>query len=295
MFDRGADTSFTPLGVLDEPIWHEERSLARVGYLVYSGSSGFEVAISEHVVERMMLLGRQAAPREWYGLLVGRVYEDDVGRHVVILGVVPDPEADAHTGSVRTSFDSELRTRMAARLLYPDGVSVGWAHGHIRYGARYSSTDFKNQATWTQPHSIGIVVDPFSDPRLGVYRGPEGELLEPVMPSAPLPVTLKPTGGNAAPRPEPMHVSVGSLVRGVWLHRIPLVVILALVVALVLFGRTVRLHEQAIRLERRVSALEQDRVAVPILQSVPVSSHNGEMCLDAAGDMTGSQPMRATP
>jgi proteasome lid subunit RPN8/RPN11 len=295
MIDRGADTSFTPLGVLDEPIWHEERSLARVGYLVYAGSSGFEVAISEHVVERMMLLGLQAAPREWYGLLVGRVYEDDVGRHVVILGVVPDPEADAHTGSVRTSFDSELRTRMAARLLYPDGVSVGWVHGHIRYGARYSSTDFKNQATWTQPHSIGIVVDPFSDPRLGVYRGPEGELLEPVMPSAPLPVTLKPTGGNAAPRPEPMHASIGSFVRGVWPYRTTLVAALALVLASALFGRTGRLHEQAFRLERRVSDLEQARAAVPILQSVPVSSHDVEMCQDAVADMSNIEPMRTTP
>lgn len=174
--DRG-DDGFSPIAVVEEHVCAIPREEARAGYRVFRGRDGFEVAIPEHVVERVLACGRHAAPQEWFGLVVGRVHEDDRGRHVVVLGIVPDPEARAEHGFVETSTTSEFRTRTSARLLYPDGIVIGWIHGHVEHGARYSATDRRTQATWTQPHSLGIVVDPWDANEIAVYRGPECEEL----------------------------------------------------------------------------------------------------------------------
>jgi proteasome lid subunit RPN8/RPN11 len=255
------DSIFRPLGLVEEPIQRQARSTARSGYVVYSGRSGFEVAIPDVVVERMIALGKRTAPLEWYGLLVGRVCEDGRGRHVVILGIVPDPDADAGHGSVQTSFDSELRTRASARLLYPDGILVGWVHGHVRYGARYSSTDFKNQATWSQAHAVGIVVDPFSKPELGVYRGPEGEVLDLVL-EPPLVVpgpSMMTARSDAAPRPSRRLSKIAAATVRAGRRLQPVATFIALAMALAGVALTLQraaiIDEQVARVSRRVADL----------------------------------------
>lgn len=171
------ESGFQALGVVAEPLDAVTREEARSGYRVFAGKDGFEAAVPEQVIERTLRWGRAAAPNEWYGLIVARLGEDARGRHVVVLGIVPDADARATPGYVETSHASELATRALCRLLYPDGVIVGWVHGHHRVGARYSSTDRRNQATWTQTHSLGIVVDPWDPAELAVYRGPSSEEL----------------------------------------------------------------------------------------------------------------------
>lgn len=172
-----ADDGFTPVGTAAEPVSMVPPSVARSGYLVYRAKDGFEAAVPASLVDRCVAWGRKAAPNEWYGLLVGKLCEHGGLRHVVVLGVVPDPGADGGPSSVRTTSDSEFRTRMSAGVLFPDGIVLGWAHGHLRHGVRFSSVDRSNQRTWTQPHSLGIVVDPWHPERVSVYRGPGSELL----------------------------------------------------------------------------------------------------------------------
>lgn len=169
--------TFTPLQAIPEPVAAAPPPIARSGYLVYRAEGGFEAAVPVAVVERCVAWGLQAEPNEWYGLVIGKLCEAGGRRHVVVLGVVPDPGAKGHPGSVETTSDSEFRTRMSARLLYPDGIVLGWVHGHLRHGVRFSSTDQATQRTWTQPHALGIVVDPWNAKRLAVYRGPDSELM----------------------------------------------------------------------------------------------------------------------
>ncbi len=283
------------MGVVDEPVRRAPRHSARTGYVLYGGATGFEVAIPESVVERTIVLGKQAAPREWYGLLVGRVYLDDVGHHVVILGVVPDPEADAQRGFVRTSFGSEMRTRMAARLLYPDCIPVGWVHGHIRYGARYSSTDFKNQSTWTQPHSIGIVVDPFSEPRLGVYRGPEGEMLKPFGPQPKVPEMAEPETESKPPAAIPTPPSAAPSMRRVWPKLAAPVAVLTLLAIIALWGHVARIDERTVEIERRLTDMERARGEGATLQSTTATVNESEICQVARIDMAGDLPMCTEP
>lgn len=172
-----AEDGFTPLGTASEPVAVVPPSVARSGYLVYRGEDGFEAAVPTSLVDRCVAWGRKAAPNEWYGLVVGKLCEHGGRRHVVVLGVVPDPEAEGRPSSVKTTSNSEFRTRMSARVLYPDGIVLGWAHGHLKHGIRFSAVDRANQRTWTQPHSLGIVVDPWHAERVSVYRGPDSELL----------------------------------------------------------------------------------------------------------------------
>lgn len=168
---------FVPRSLHAEPVRSLCREEARAGWRVYRGRDGFEVALSAQLVNEMLAFGRRAAPREWYALLVGRVCEDSLGVHVVVDAAVLDADARATSGFVETTVESEQRVRHLAALLHPLSIPLGWAHGHHRCGAFYSAQDRRTQATWTQPHSIGVVVDPWSDEPLGVYRGPEAETL----------------------------------------------------------------------------------------------------------------------
>lgn len=200
----GEDTGFRRKQTVKEEVRRLSRQSARSGYRVYRGRDGFEAAIPEHLVERLPLWGKQAAPNECYALLVGRVFEDERGRHVVILGAVPDPDAEAEHSFVRTTPESEWKTRFAARQLYPDCIIIGWLHSHIRYGILYSGVDRQNQATWIEPHSIGIVVDPWHPDLLSVYRGPGAERLTLVADTAPCaPATVPVT---KAPRASPHNL-----------------------------------------------------------------------------------------
>ena len=159
-----------------------QREAARAGYRIFRSRDGFEVALGVAVIRRAILMGRSAAPNEWIGLLVGQLFSDDGGDHVVVVGLVPDVDAVVGPGFVATSHESEFRTRALARTLFPDGIIVGWVHGHVRHGVQYSATDRQNQATWRKEHAIGIVVDPWDPKELAVYRGPESELLQEVLP-----------------------------------------------------------------------------------------------------------------
>jgi proteasome lid subunit RPN8/RPN11 len=270
------DDGFRPVEVVPEPVHDVSRELARSGYRVYRGMDGFEAAVAEHVVERALAIGKKAAPNEWYGLLVGRLYRDERSSHVVVLGLVPDPEASAGTGYVKTTHASEFRTRALARLVYPDAVILGWIHGHVRYGARYSATDRENQATWTQSHAIGIVVDPFDRTEIAVYRGPNAELLAAAAdePSdtlrAPPPVPPEPpTEGASAPKPSTSPAPTSRLVKAGII--VSMLVALGCLLAIGLLARRVR------TLEARVQAAEAAQACMAaelgtILDALPLEA-----------------------
>jgi len=258
--DAGID-GFRPVEVVAEPVHEVGRETARSGYRIFRGADGFEAAVAEQVVERSLAIGKKAAPSEWYGLLVGRLYRDDRGSHVVVLGLVPDPEAFASTGYVETTHASEFRTRALARLVFPDAVILGWAHGHVGHGARYSATDRKNQATWTQPHAIGIVVDPFHPEGLAVYRGPEAELLKLAVqdgepdtlrtPATPKPEEAPTDGPTAVPPDAPAAPPVASKPQGNAALKagvlVSLVVALGCLVAVAFLARRVRALDARVR------------------------------------------------
>jgi proteasome lid subunit RPN8/RPN11 len=174
------DRSFVALCVREPKVHDIDRSAARAHVRVFRSSDGFEAAFRESVVERCREFARNAAPNEWYGVLLGRLCKDDGGRHVVVEGIVPDPDCLAGPGYFETTPESELRTRMTSDALFPDCVLLGWVHSHPHGCIRFSNVDLQNQAQWSSPDSLGVVIDPFGAADIGVYRGPQSELLEQV-------------------------------------------------------------------------------------------------------------------
>jgi len=180
-----SERMFRALGGTEEPIGRVDREVARTGYRVFEGSDGYEVAVTVDLIERAFVIGRTAFPKEWFGVLLGRVYDDEKGRHLVVCGLLYDNKAEASEGYVETSHASEAETRRLSERLFPDLIPVGWIHGHTGVGARFSEIDKATQRKWPREHSIGIVVDPFHATSIGVYRGPDAELLTPVAATSP--------------------------------------------------------------------------------------------------------------
>lgn len=172
--------TFRALGATEAPIEAIERRAMRGGYRRFQGADGFEAAIPLDVLRRAEHIARRAAPNEWTGRLVGRVGRDAEGLHVTILGIILDPAAEVGPGHVETTHTSEAEVRRLSERLFPDAIQVGWSHGHIGYGARFSAADTATQRRWTHPYALGVVIDPFHEMAIGVYRGPEAELLTPV-------------------------------------------------------------------------------------------------------------------
>lgn len=218
---------FCPRAVREEPIHEVGRDELRTAHLVFRGADGFEVAIPERLLARAIAIGEAHAPLEWLGQLVGLRCLDAGGPHVVIEAIVQDMGARREPHFVTSTVESEARTRALAREQFPDAVVVGWIHGHVRHGAQYSRHDFKNQATWTDPNSIGVVVDPWDDRRLAVYRGPKGERLtqqtRPAQPHATAPDESSdpPTSRRRLTRRLARHLPVvaAALVVGGWMGR----------------------------------------------------------------------------
>jgi len=165
------------------------RSEARSGYRVFrSERDGFEVALAERLLLRLVRRGKESAPNEWYGVLMGVRYEDAAGAHAVVHAVVFDHGAVTSPGGFHTTPESEAKVRQVAREQFPDLEILGPVHGHCDAGVRYSVPDLEHQATWRSTEAVGAVVDPWSAETVGVYRGPGSEPLVPVCPAIGKPV-----------------------------------------------------------------------------------------------------------
>lgn len=273
---RAADDAFVPLAETPEAITSIDRGVARSGYRTFRGADGFEVAVPAHVVERAHAFAQVAAPREWYGLVIARLCEDATGRHAVVVGIVPDEEARTRPGSVETTPESEYASRQRARRLYPDGVIAGWVHSHPRGGIVYSPTDRANQATWTQPHSLGIVVDPWHADGLAVYRGPGAELLE----------TVRGADSTVPTRVDGIVVELRAPPVGAPKRRLSLVAPFVAALALACAAGGVLLVRHEHRMGDRLSALEADFASM----RKPIKGATAKAPTPGAGGCGSSQP-----
>lgn len=248
-----ADDAFVPLGGGEAPVHRRARAEARGAYRTFRAADGLEVAIPESVVGRLLTFARDAAPNEWLGLVVGQRCEDERGPHLLVLGAVPDRQAQADGGRVETTHASELETRTLARTLYPDAILLGWVHSHVRCGVTFSGTDRATQATWREPYSLGIVVDPWHPRELAVYRGPAAETLVIVPRTGTLRERVPSTG---TPRTDPPVTPPSSRPRRRGL--LPLACLLALGLACVALHRTQALAARVAVIERRAQSPRRD-------------------------------------
>ena len=144
-------------------------------YLEFTGECGFACFVRVETVRDMARWGRAAGGSEVIGRLGGRQCQDSTGHYVLVEratlcraahGSPAHVLADiAAQEALRRDFDNECRA------LDP----VGWWHTHVgAVGLFYSTVDRENQASWTNPNSIGIVLAPrLEGEALKVFRGPK--------------------------------------------------------------------------------------------------------------------------
>lgn len=143
---------------------------------------GFTVYLTDDAVIDLHIGTFQQIPSEAFGLLMGRVYTDDIGCFTVVERVFYARNLDASPGHVQLSPEAIHDLRLQATYRHPAMDFVGWTHSHDRV-SKYSDTDYQEQQTWDDPNHIGILT--FMDGVRGIgsrwaimYRGPSAQLLQ---------------------------------------------------------------------------------------------------------------------
>jgi proteasome lid subunit RPN8/RPN11 len=157
------------------------------GYVRFRADD-LDVYVTPAVASRAREWARDALPRETGGLLAGRILRDDAGQYVVVTGIACAPEGAGGVGAFSLSPEETELLRRALSQHHPSADVIGWWHSH---GApsQYSSTDRSNQAIWTDPRHVGLLVFARGTPWAALYVGPQSrgpfQPSEPPQPSGP--------------------------------------------------------------------------------------------------------------
>ena len=167
------DPAFTVEGVHQEAPFRPRSGFT--GYCQFTDQSG-AVLVAPGISQRMWEAARIARPFETGGLLAGRVYRDDHGHYVIVVGYVEAPSGTGRPSGFELSPEATARLRADVSRTFPAADVVGWWHSHSG-PSDYSQTDLSQQRIWTQPESVGILV--FAEGRRwgAVHQGPDARLL----------------------------------------------------------------------------------------------------------------------
>lgn len=158
-----------------------ERPEPSAEYARYSsGRDSFEAIITQSVLDEIYEQSLNAKPDEIAGLLAGRTWQDTNGPYTIILaaGLATKQYVESSASRVKVSGAGVSEVRQRIETAHWSMDILGWYHSHPTYTAYFSSVDESEQATWTDPNNIGIVISCIpNEERFGVYRGPRCERL----------------------------------------------------------------------------------------------------------------------
>lgn len=189
--DRDSTTdAFRPHGRSRVTLLVQARPRRNSAYVAYGDAlDAPEVYLHRRVLEDLRCATLKAVPRETIGVLMGRPCRDDYGVYVVVENAMTaeyGQQLGTH-GAVRISASGVSTMYRRAAQRHPTLEPVGWWHSHPDGMPRYGQVDLEEQATYTRPYHVGVVVaaellldnasgrEPI-DP-LGVYVGPKATLL----------------------------------------------------------------------------------------------------------------------
>jgi proteasome lid subunit RPN8/RPN11 len=207
------------------------------GYVIFQ-AEGLNVYVSPEVASAMRERAQAASPRETGGLLAGRILRDGRGHYVVVTGMVSGPSAAGDFGSFNLSPDETAQLRRTLAEHYPSADVIGWWHSHS-VPSRYSPTDRSNQAIWTDPHHIGLLVFAQGRPWASLYVGPQ--CLGPFPATGPPPDGTRADGAKSPHVPAESSFDTGHRPEGPFdagsrrLHRVGVMALAALAILLVGF------------------------------------------------------------
>lgn len=219
------------------------------GYVTFHAGD-LDVYIEPAVASRAGEWARHALPRETGGLLAGRILRDDAGQYVVVTGIVCAPASAGGVGAFSLSPEETERLRQTVSQHYPSADVIGWWHSH-RAPSQYSSTDRSNQAIWTDPRHVGLLLFARGTPWAALYVGPQSrgpfQPSEPPQPSGP-PQPPEPFQvlGHSGPKPPPRKSGDPGAKRRLALAALVAVMALAIIALTVKVFRPAPAHPPAI-------------------------------------------------
>lgn len=183
---RTSAVSFTPLRTIAPGPLFRNRPNSEEPYCRYIDRDGFDCFVSFKCILRMAAWGRAAGENEVIGRLGGRLCTDSRGIYVIIEDASLNHTAVGTPGSVVADGTSQEHGRIEFEKRCRPFDLNGWWHTHPgNIGLFFSGPDRRNQATWTDANSIGIVVNPdLRGDVIKVFRGPQCSELKPVDPDA---------------------------------------------------------------------------------------------------------------
>ncbi len=143
----------------------------------------FELLVRDDVAEEVRRLAERSHPNEWFGLLLGRSFHDNLGEYTIVVATVSPPSFTSARGHFHVD---QLQSAAAAREAlerHPMLDTVGWWHSHAAPSG-YSLVDRTEQRSWHSPHQVGLLVFASGAPWAVAYQGPDARPLELAMPDA---------------------------------------------------------------------------------------------------------------
>jgi hypothetical protein len=160
--------------------WSDRDTLVRSGMTQFGPDKedGFVVMVTPQAVRDLREGTSRYAPKEAFGILMGRAFEDGKGVFTVVDGAVYANHLKASTGHVKLTAEEMGLLRQEARRRYPIADYIGWTHSHS-FVSQYSPTDKEEQSTWTEGHNVGILTFMGGSAWAVAYRGPNSRYLPP--------------------------------------------------------------------------------------------------------------------
>lgn len=189
MNDRPLFRPFLSSG--DKLPWFDRRILKELTQFGPDQRDGFTVYVTPEAVIDFHKGTLYQAPLEAFGLLMGRVYEDELGSFTVVARAFYASKPDASSNHIHLSPNEMYQLRTQASRLSPTMDFVGWTHSHQSV-SEYSPVDYQEQKTWKEDYHIGIltfmnIIKEASDAAWAIaYRGQSAQMLPLVIDSAPV-------------------------------------------------------------------------------------------------------------
>ncbi len=176
------DALFEPIAWQEDsqpkPLLRDRRALVPGSVAFGPDIDGFQLYVTSAALAQMRTATAQTAPYETLGLLLGRTFRDARGTYTIVAHAVECAEREASPDHVTLSARQMAALRRRALIQYPAEDLVGWWHTHTT-DSFYSRTDRQEQATWPDPHHVGILAFMQGKRELRVYRGREARPLAP--------------------------------------------------------------------------------------------------------------------
>ncbi len=153
-----------------------------VGYHWFSNGCFDAFVHKDNVLAKISWWACCSRNSEIVGRLVGRPYRDEHGEWVILTGAIAAHFVGGPVNVKTTVEDGAVMAR-ALEQEHPTEELMGWYHSHTCGLDDYSSTDQINQAEWSKPYHMGLLVTLHSDSvTVHAYCGPESKRMHPSAP-----------------------------------------------------------------------------------------------------------------